>query len=286
VTDAAPERGGHAGERRQDRRPFAERVDENRTTRLAAIGGRDPGAGPGIDGEDGAAQPTETDTAGMTLVATATFGVTTLIALLLLALAPTVVLGWTATVIESSSMQPTVVRGDIVLLRPLEERAEVGAVVRFPADDGGTSIVHRVVDLDLEAGAYVTKGDANRNDDQALVPFGDVDGVGIALIPLIGHPALWFQEGSYLLLALMVLAGVGVILGGLGSDAKRSTDADDPIGPTNPDHRATPIGAVPILAGSPLGAWSTSPSGRRQSSPDPLGPTAGGGPGRGRPGSP
>ncbi len=273
MTDGAPERDGHAGERRQDRRPFTERVAENRAARLAAIPGRNPGPELGFDGQDGSGQLTATDNAGVTLVATATFGVTTLITLLLLALSPTVVLGWAATVIESSSMQPTVVRGDIVLLRPIDGRADVGAVVRFPADDGGTSIVHRVVDIDLEAGAYVTKGDANRNDDQALVPFDDVDGVGIALIPLVGHPALWFQEGSYLTLALMVLAGAGVVLGGLGADARRSADGDDAIGPIPLDHRGRPIGPVPILDGPPLGSWS-------------IGPTADDGPGRSQPGSP
>jgi len=274
VTDAAPERGGHVGERRQGRRPFTERVAENREARLVTILGRDHRSGPSSGDQDGSDPLTTTDTAGVTLVATATFGVTTLIALLLLALTPTVILGWAATVIESSSMQPTVVRGDIVLLRPLEERAEVGAVVRFPADDGGTSIVHRVVEGDLEAGAYVTKGDANRNDDQALVPFGDVDGIGIALIPLIGHPALWFQEGSYLLLGLMLAAGAGVILGGLGAESRRSSDAGDVTASDHTDRRGPLTGPIPILAGAPLGQWSIGP------------PTTGDGPGRGQPGSP
>ncbi len=278
MTDAAPDRGVQAGAGRLGRRPFIERVAENREARLAVVSERSQDPDRGDGGPEGPALLAPTDTAGMTLVGTATFGVTTLIALLLLALAPTFVLGWDATVIESSSMQPTVVRGDIVLLRPPDQQVEVGAVVRFPADDGGTSIVHRVVEVDLEAGAYVTKGDANRNDDQASVPFGDVDGIGTALIPLVGHPALWFREGSYLLLALMVAAGVGIILRGLGADARQLLRADRAEAEP-PNHRADRTGPIPILAGAPLGPWSTgSPAGGP--------PAPGGAPGQGRSGPP
>lgn len=277
--DAAPQRGQRGDQHRQDTRPFADRVAENRSARLAALPGRRSGstAGSGAD-----ARHPEPEAAAVTLAATGTFGVTTMIALLVLALIPPVLLGWTATVIESSSMQPTIVRGDIVVLRPIEDRAAVGAVVRFPSDDGGSSIVHRVVEVDREAAAYVTKGDANRDDDQALVPFENVDGLGTILIPLIGHPALWFQEGDRLTFTLMILAGVGIVLGGLGAAERRSTTAEDGARQDPaPETKPTPGPAVPILGGPPLGPWST--GGRRHHRVPAIARRQ---PGWGQPGSP
>jgi signal peptidase I len=189
--------------------------------------------------------------AGPILAATATFATTSVIAMLAIALLPTAFFGWAATVIESSSMQPTVVRGDIVILRPPDRRAVVGEVVRFPADDGGTAIVHRVVAIDEEAGAYVTRGDANESDDRALVPFTDVDGHGAMLVPLVGHPSLWVREGRYLTLGLFALGGLGVIAAGnsigrrhAGGGADPSVDSD--LGPIVPD--------------TPLGSWAAGSS--------------------------
>lgn len=191
--------------------------------------------------------------AGPIVVATATFGITSLIVMFALALLPTAAFGWTATVIESSSMQPTIVRGDIVILRPLDQPAEVGDVIRFPADDGGTSIVHRVVAVDTGAAAYVTKGDANRSDDGALVPFADVDGVATMLVPLIGHPSLWIREGQYLLAAAAALACLGVIWGGSAVSGR------PPDGTTSNES-----GQAPIVPDEPLGRWWANPADHRR----------------------
>lgn len=240
-------------------RTLAQQVAERRT-RSAGRGWGDHRGGwadrsgsgestdPTVPAPDGAA------VAGPVLAATATFGVTSLITLFAIALLPTAIFGWTATVIESSSMQPSVVRGDIVVLRPTEERVEVGAVVRFPADDGGTSIVHRVVAVDEEAGAYITRGDANRSDDRALVPFDDVDGLATMLVPFIGHPSLWVSEGRYLTMAMATLAGLGVIGAGTSVGRRRPDDASA----QSPDDQT-----APIVADTPLGRWSAEGWGHR-----------------------
>lgn len=243
MSHTAPLVGDQVGDPRQLTRPFGERVDAHRAALDAE---RRERASIGSQTEPDLEPTSAARTAGLAIVATATFGTTTLIALLVVALIPTVVLGWAATVIESGSMQPTVVRGDIVVLRPLEGLAGIGSVVRFPADDGGTSIVHRVVDVDLEAGAYVTKGDANPNDDQALVPFAKVDGLGAILVPLVGHPSLWFREGRHLLLAALGVGGAGVIWAGVGV-GRRSAGS--------PEVDAAP-GSSGILTNQPLGIWS------------------------------
>lgn len=251
---------------------FADRVAQERAARLADTDAAAAQIGLTAPPDDRPSSVAEV--AALTLAATATFCITSLLSLLLIAVAPTAILGWAATVIESSSMQPTVERGDIVVLRPIEtERAGVGAVVRFPADDGGSSIVHRIVEVDTESGAYITKGDANRNDDQALVPFANVDGLGTILVPLIGHPALWYHEGRHLLLALVGSAGAGVIWVGMSVGAKRSDESNE---------RGRGRGRAAIFGGQPLTALAV---GTPMTEPR-FTHAAQGRPGRGQPGSP
>lgn len=292
MTKPQPPSGIPAGGPPRGRLPLAARVAERRARWAddsSRVGDADRA---GIDGAgiDGAAARTDrraddASVAGPILAATATFATTSVIAMLAIALLPTAIFGWAATVIESSSMQPTVVRGDIVILRPPDGRAVVGEVVRFPADDGGTAIVHRVVAIDEEAGAYVTRGDANESDDRALVPFADVDGHGAMLVPLVGHPSLWVREGRYLTMGLFVLAGLGVIGAGnsIGrSNAEGSTGRGNAVGGADP---SVDSDVGPIVPDTPLGPWAARPSDHRTVAVV-TAPAGGDHPGRDRPGPP
>ncbi len=141
-----------------------------------------------------------------------TFCCTTLALLLAWAIIPAVVFGWVSTAIESGSMAPSIERGDIVSFRTdVSQPLGAGTVILFNPDDGGRSIVHRIVSTDAEGGTYVTKGDGNTIEDSAPVPFPGVKGVGTFLVPLVGYPLLWFTEGAYLQLVLLVLGAASAI---------------------------------------------------------------------------
>ena len=64
--------------------------------------------------------------------------------------------------ILSGSMEPILRFGDIVLVNTNHRKAGKGDVIAFQS--GGNVVVHRVAEM-LENGAYITKGDANENED-------------------------------------------------------------------------------------------------------------------------
>ncbi len=69
--------------------------------------------------------------------------------------------------VTSSSMWPTLKKGDLVFLKGVDrpEDLAVGDIIGFELDDGGFAI-HRVVSI--EADRITTKGDANREADPVM----------------------------------------------------------------------------------------------------------------------
>ncbi|WP_432524582.1 signal peptidase I [Kineococcus sp. SYSU DK006] len=144
-------------------------------------------------------------------------------ALLLWSLVPAV-LGWPTRVVVSGSMAPVLRPGDVVVAQPVGERApEVGQVVVFADPSApGRDVVHRVVGV--EAGGYLTRGDANSAADPLPVPAEQVRGIARARIPLVGLPRLWVREHDVraLVAALALLAGLALAaVDGGGRDGAR-----------------------------------------------------------------
>ncbi len=123
------------------------------------------------------------------------------------------VLGWTPVVILSDSMSPSVATGDIVLSESPDFGAlRPGMVIVFDDPTGRGSITHRIVEVTPE-GEFVTKGDASRRADSTPVPPALIRGVGRILIPSVGRPLLWANQGQWLNLAMFsLLAGLMVWL--------------------------------------------------------------------------
>ncbi|MEA4908984.1 MAG: signal peptidase I [Chloroflexi bacterium] len=108
-------------------------------------------------------------------------------------------------VIQSNSMYPTLVRGDIGLVLPRVFSApRVGDVSVFWEDDAGRWVAHRIVDGDAQSG-FITKGDNNPAADQVrnlnpLVLPNQIAGKLVTIagepmrIPLIGLTILAVQE--------------------------------------------------------------------------------------------
>ncbi|MEX1377176.1 MAG: signal peptidase I [Eubacteriales bacterium] len=103
------------------------------------------------------------------------------------------------TVLVSGSMSPTINRGDVVVIKKIDEDTEifVGDVVIFNA--GEYDVVHRVVDIYYEDGTkkFVTKGDANENIDNLSIEHKNIGGVVVATIPYIGLPRLLIESAEY-----------------------------------------------------------------------------------------
>lgn len=133
--------------------------------------------------------------------------------LLALALIPTLFGVVSATVVGSGSMAPALRVGDVVLLDHVDARAstlESPTVVL--ADDPGRDrpLLHRIVGTSPDGLGYVTKGDANPEKDSTVVPPEWVRGTGRVVIPLVGTPVLWLQDGNLIPVALLVASIAGL----------------------------------------------------------------------------
>ena len=106
-------------------------------------------------------------------------------------------------VISSSSMEPTLHRGDLVLVLKVPfERVQKGDIVVFRDPNNGVAVAHRVVGR-LEDGRLLTKGDNEEYLDQVrpgpVMPPIDED-LYLGLVPVVsGHPVKIPRVGAFLL---------------------------------------------------------------------------------------
>lgn len=90
--------------------------------------------------------------------------------------------------ISGVSMEPTLRMGDIAITRNVSpEDVEVGDIIWYRHGDGGTSIMHRVIEVEPAAGrpVFVTRGDANNTPDEPIIA-EQIEGEVVLTIPKIG----------------------------------------------------------------------------------------------------
>lgn len=147
------------------------------------------------------------------------FVVYTTLFLSVFALAP-MLTGWHPNVIMSSSMHPTILAGDVVVVGPHDGNAlGVGTVITFE-NSRGVLVTHRIVGM-REGGRYATRGDANRVADREPVHPDQILGVGRILVPMIGKPVQWRIEEDWLKLSLFAGSMALSLLA-----ARRATDPE------------------------------------------------------------
>lgn len=137
------------------------------------------------------------------------FLVTTLGWMALWGVATALLYGRGPVVVSSGSMAPALDVGDLVVVEPFhDQRLHEGAVVVFDDAASGHSLIHRVVDVH-DDGTFTTRGDANRAVDSVPLERRSIDATGRFLLPRMGLPVVWAQEGRWL---LVVLAAAGLVL--------------------------------------------------------------------------
>lgn len=96
-------------------------------------------------------------------------------------------------VVISGSMEPTIRAGDVVVMNDVNpESVEEGDVIAYRLPDDERPTTHRVVGVVENGGldgslAFRTKGDANEDPDQQLVPAENLNG---RLMTIRGHPVI------------------------------------------------------------------------------------------------
>jgi signal peptidase I len=136
---------------------------------------------------------------------------------LLIGLAATVLVwqgyGFRLMAVQSTSMQPTIHKGDIVLTRNTSVyQTRVGDIVSYARRDSPSVVVtHRVTSVDPIQGTIVTKGDANATTDRSIEGNAQLRGRMVTAFPGLGdvsnvlHSWLGLTLAVYLPMLLLVV---------------------------------------------------------------------------------
>jgi len=129
----------------------------------------------------------------------------------------------TSYVVQSGSMEPSIMTGDIILIRP-ENKYEINDVITFQ-DQKNRVVTHRISEVQIKGGetVFLTKGDANRSVDIEFVPREHVVGKVQFVIPRLGF-LVSFAKSFLGIILLVVIPGTIVIydeLVGLFSSARK-----------------------------------------------------------------
>lgn len=95
--------------------------------------------------------------------------------------------------VESYSMVPSFSKGDmLVLMGAPQEQLGVGDIIVFDQPNGGTPIVHRIVDINPD-GSFQTQGDANSGQlpYEKHILYDQIHGKAVMIIPYMG----WIKIG-------------------------------------------------------------------------------------------
>ncbi|MCC8073337.1 MAG: signal peptidase I [Clostridiales bacterium] len=114
--------------------------------------------------------------------------------------------------IESGSMYPDYPINSLVLVKETDpSEIEVGDVITYVFNDDGVYVTHRVVEIDADSQNFITKGDANTQNDSSPVYWGNVVGKVVFDVPMIGYPVKVLTDRDNLSWIITVIAIIGVI---------------------------------------------------------------------------
>jgi signal peptidase len=153
---------------------------------------------------------------------------------------------WHATPVLSGSMRPGLQPGDVVVTQrvPISDLHVRDVVVFHPPNAGDRLTVHRIVKLTVKGGttSITTWGDANTIADSAVSSLSGTTAYRVArVIPLLGYPAVWLQNGGRGELAIVL--GVILLIAAVVT-LMRPDEPPKPSGPAEPsDNNAEQAGS-------------------------------------------
>ncbi len=98
--------------------------------------------------------------------------------------------------VGSGSMEPSIARGDMVIVKKSAEYGEMNEGEILVFRHGDAVVMHRINEITKsgENFRFRTKGDANQDADNWIVEQGDVIGVVKGKIMAFGYPTIWLNE--------------------------------------------------------------------------------------------
>jgi len=116
--------------------------------------------------------------------------------------------GYKSYLVQSGSMEPTIMTGDIVVVQKQPEYLKNDVIAFFGSD--GRIVTHRVVSISKkgENNIYITKGDANRSVDNDTAASDKIIGRVVLVIPKLGYFVAFSKSlpGLFILIFLPLFA--------------------------------------------------------------------------------
>ncbi len=111
----------------------------------------------------------------------------------------------------SASMEPAISKGSIVFVRP-KNIYEVGDIVTATSGNPQRPVTHRISAIEKIDGGkktiFVTRGDANDEDDITRRTQENVIGAVLMHVPLLGYPVGWVQTPRGFVILIVIPAAL------------------------------------------------------------------------------
>lgn len=108
-----------------------------------------------------------------------------------------------AYIISTESMQPTLNKGDVIIIKKTKkEDLKENDIITYK--DKGEIITHRIVEIKPNGNKYITKGDNNISKDEQSLSFEDIEGKLVLKIPHLGNMVAGLKNGIVIILTILI----------------------------------------------------------------------------------
>lgn len=108
-----------------------------------------------------------------------------------------------AYIISTESMQPTLNKGDVIIIKKTKkEDLKENDIITYK--DKGEIITHRIVEIKPNGNKYITKGDNNIAKDEQSLSFEDIEGKLVLKIPHLGNMVAGLKNGIVIILTILI----------------------------------------------------------------------------------
>ena len=117
--------------------------------------------------------------------------------------------GYSSFLIQSGSMEPAIMTGDIIVIQKQNEYRKTD-VITFRTNENRI-VTHRIVAEENNGTTFVTKGDANRSEDNDIVKQDQIIGKVAAVIPKLGY-FVGFSKSPFGFILLIIFPATAMII--------------------------------------------------------------------------
>jgi len=122
--------------------------------------------------------------------------------------------------VQSGSMEPNILIGDVVITNK-QNAYHLNDAITFNSPEANRIVTHRIVEIKEESNnQFITKGDANREEDEAQITTNNIIGKVIFVIPKLGF-LINFSQSTLGLFILILIPAAGLIFDELVKIAAR-----------------------------------------------------------------